>query len=413
MIQRMAQGVAALLIAAPASAGASDWIPAWTASPQPVWGRDFLFPTGLPETLADRTVRQVARLRIGGRRLRIVLSNDYGRRPVKIDAARVAFSTGASAINVESDHALTFGGARDAVALPGASLMSDAVELPVAAGQDLAVSLHFAAETSVETFHWEGRRTAYVVPGDRVSAQAIDHAETTAVRLFLSAILVEEPKARGTVAVLGDSITDGAGATMDAETRWPDYLAASAAPAGIAVVNAGISGARLLGDRMGTNALARLEHDVLSQPKIKAVILMLGTNDIAWPGTPFAPNEAPMTFERLTAGYRQLVERAHVSGVRVIGATLTPFAGALPDTPLAASYYSEDKDQLRRRVNAWIRTSGVFDDVIDFDLLLRDPADPARLRPDYDTGDRLHPGDAGNKAMAEAVRLEMLIGSHP
>lgn len=409
MTHLFAIGAAALLLTVPTGAGAADWFPAWMASPQPVWDQGFFFPTNLPDRLADRTVRQVARIGIGGRRVRIVLSNAYGGGSVDIDAVHVARSAGGDAVDPDSDRTLTFGGARDARLLPGAALLSDAVDLPVSAGQDLAVSIHFVSEPRIETFHWDGRRTGYIAPGDHVSAPAFGATETMPVRLLLSTILVEQPDARGTVVVLGDSITDGAGATMEAETRWPDYLAARAAPHGIAVVNAGISGARLLADRMGSNALARLDRDVLAQPHIATLILMLGINDIAWPGTPLAPDEPPATFERLTTGYRQLVERAHAAGVRVIGATLTPFAGALPDTPLGASYYSEEKDRLRHRVNAWIRDSGTFDAVVDFDRLLRDPADPSRLRGDYDTGDRLHPGDAGNKAMADAIDLDALV----
>jgi lysophospholipase L1-like esterase len=156
-----------------------------------------------------------------------------------------------------------------------------------------------------------------------------------------------------------------------------------------------------------------LDRVVFAQPKIRTVILVLGINDIAWPGTLFAPNAPPMTFERLTAGYRQIAERARANGVHIIGATLTPFAGALPGTPLAETYYSREKDQLRRRINDWIRTNGVFDAVMDFDLLLRDPIHPDRLRHDYDCGDHLHPGDAGGKAMANAINLETVLGDQP
>jgi lysophospholipase L1-like esterase len=334
-------------------------------------------------------------------------------RPVRIDVSSVALSAGGSAIRAGSDHPLTFGGKREAVLLPGASLLSDAVDQPVTAGEDLTVTLHFPEATPVETFHWEGRRSATIVPDDHISAASLDLAELTTLRLFLSDILVDASQARGTVVVLGDSITDGAGATMEAETRWPDYLAVRAAPRGVAVVNAGISGAQLLSDRMGTNALARLDRDVFAQPKIKTLILMLGINDIAWPGTPFAPDAPPMTFERLIAGYRQIAERARGNDVHIIGATLTPFAGALPGTPLAETYYSAGKDQLRRRVNDWIRTTGVFDAVLDFDLLLRDPAHPDRLRHDYDCGDHLHPSDTGGKAMADAINLETILGEKP
>jgi lysophospholipase L1-like esterase len=265
----------------------------------------------------------------------------------------------------------------------------------------------------VETFHWEGRKHTAIARGQHVSDPDLTPLATTTLRLFLSDILVDSPDVRGSVVVLGDSITDGAGATMGADTRWPDHLAARAAPEGIAVINAGISGARLLGDRMGTNALARLDRDVLAQPKIRTLILLIGINDIAWPGTPFAPDEEPVTFEELTGGYRQLIERARTNGIRVVGTTLTPFAGALPGTPLESTYYSVEKDRLRERVNDWIRTSGVFDEVVDFDRLLRDPEHPEQLLGAYDSSDRLHPGDAGNKAMADAINLGTLLEDRP
>ena len=404
---------AALLLANPAPSSAGDWVPAWMASPQPVWSADFLFPTDVPATLKNRTLRQVARIGIGGTAVRIRLSNDYGRSDVRIAAAHLARSTGGMTIEPASDRALTFGGEAEGTILPGASILSDPVEMQVAAGEALAVSLQFVEEVPVETFHWDGKAESRLVEGLHVSEADLPAGETLTQRLFLSDIIVDAPEAKGTVVVLGDSITDGAGATLGADTRWPDFLATRAAPRGIAVVNAGISGARLLSDRMGTNALARLNRDALAQPKIRTLILMLAINDIAWPGTPFAPGEPPMTFERLTAGYRQIAARARAHGVRIVGATLPPFAGALPGTPLEATYYSAEKDALRRRINDWIRTSGTFDAVTDFDRLLADPADPMRLLPSYDSGDRLHPGNAGNKAMADAIDLDTILGDTP
>ncbi|MGY4395788.1 lysophospholipase L1-like esterase [Sphingomonas sp. UYAg733] len=413
MIRSFGAVITALLMAFAGPAQAADWLPAWTASPQPVWGSDFLLPASLPKSLEKRTVRQVVRLGIGGTAVRIRFSNAYGRAPVRIGAVNVARSAGGAAIRLESDMALSFGGMREAVLLPGASLLSDPVAMRVKAAEDLSITMYLPDATPVESFHWEGRRSGYIERGDHVSATTLTAPEITGLRLFVSDVLVEAPDGRGTVVVLGDSITDGAGATMEAEARWPDYLAARAAPHGIAVINAGISGARLLSDGMGANALARLDHDVLAQPGVRTMILLLGINDIAWPGTPFAPAESPMSFERLTAGYRQLVGQAHANGVRVIGATLTPFAGALPGTPLSPRYYSAEKDALRRRVNDWIRTSGTFDAVVDFDRLLDDPAAPGAMLRDYDSGDRLHPGDAGNAAMARAVDLDILIADKP
>ena len=390
------------------------WTATWTASPQPVWGSDFLFPTNVPSELHDQTVRQIARVSLGGQRLRIVLSNTYGKEPLTIGKAAVASSRGGDhgAVAEDSQRVVTFGGQEAATILPGASLVSDPVALPLPALAQVAVSVYLPKATPVSTFHWDGRQTSWIVRGDRTTAPVLntdeDSAQSTTARTLLAGIQVEADQTSRAVAVIGDSITDGATASLDKDSRWPDFLAARLAPHGVAVVNAGISGARLLSDGMGVNALARLERDVLAQPGVRSVIVVLGINDIAWPGTAFAREAPRPTLEALTAGYRQLIEQARSRGLRVIGATLTPFEGALPGTPLE-DYYHADKDALRRQVNEWIRHSGAFDAVIDFDAVLRDPAHPSRMASRFDSGDRLHPGDEGNRAMADAVDLDALL----
>lgn len=398
-------------VAVPAVVNAADpsaWIGSWTASPQPIWGPDFAFPTNIPATLQDQTIRQVARISLGGKRIRIVLSNEYGSQPLLIGAAHVALADAGSAIVTGTDRPITFDGKASAIVLPGASLVSDPVDLAVAPLASVAVSVFLPSETQATTFHWDGRQTAYLVKGNQVAAKRIETDTTTGARIFLSGIQVEAAAPAGVVVVIGDSITDGNGATMDTNSRWPDFLAARLAPRNVAVLNAGISGARLLGDRMGVNALARFDRDVLSQPQVKTVIVLLGINDISWPGTAFDPHGIRPSADALISGYRQLIARARARGVRVVGATLTPFEGALPGTPLD-NYYNTDKDKLRQQINAWIRTSGEFDVVVDFDALTRDPSRPTRLNPKFDSGDHLHPGDRGNKAMAEAINLDALF----
>jgi len=224
--------------------------------------------------------------------------------------------------------------------------------------------------------------------------------------VFLSALHVSgdarTAAGGGTVVALGDSITDGNGSTPDQDRRWPDYLARLAAARGIGVANAGISGARVLADGMGERAAARFEQDVLAQPGVRSVIIALGINDIGWPGSAFAPHDTAMAADTLIAGYRKLIQRARANKVRVIGATMAPFENALQGTPLS-DHYSPAKDAVRRQVNDWIRGSGAFDAVVDFDAVLRDPAHPSRLSPAFDSGDHLHPGDAGYEAMAKAA----------
>ncbi|WP_308924232.1 SGNH/GDSL hydrolase family protein [Janthinobacterium sp. J1-1] len=401
---------ALLLATAPAAGADTAWLASWSASPQAVWSNDFILPANVPARLHDQTVRQVARVSVGGQRVRIVLSNAYGATPLTIGAATLALAAEGYAIVPGSLRAVTFGGHSGATIAPGAPLLSDPVTLGVPDLARLAVSIHLPQDTAITTFHWDGRETAWIAPGDQSGAGKIDvtRSITTTARLLLSSIQVEATAATQAVAVLGDSITDGAGASLGRDTRWPDVLAERLAPHGVAVINAGISGARLLADGMGSNALARLERDVLGQPGVRTVIVALGINDISWPGTAFDPHGRRPTLEALTAGYRQLTAQARSRGVRVIVATLTPFEGALPGTPLA-DYYQPEKEALRQRLNAWIRGNASFDAVLDGDALLRDPAHPRRLLPVYDSGDHLHPGDAGNRALAEAVDLRVLI----
>ncbi|RKF30579.1 SGNH/GDSL hydrolase family protein [Paraburkholderia fungorum] len=402
----------AIVPAGRANAADSNWVASWTASPQPVWDADFLFPTNVPAALHDQTVRQVARVSLGGPRVRIVLSNAFGKQPVTVGKATIGLPAAGGAVFADSLHTATFGGQKIATILPGASLVSDPVALSVPALGQVAVSVYLPEETPMSTFHWDGRQTGWIASNDQTAAAKLDesgpHFEHTTARPLLTGILVEATPTTRTIAVIGDSITDGATASLDNDSRWPDFLAARLAPHGVAVINAGISGARLLSDGMGVNALARFDRDALAQPGVQSVIVMLGINDISWPGTAFAPTSSRPALDALTAGYRQLIEQAHNRGVRVIGATLTPFEGALPGTPLD-NYYQPAKEALRQQVNEWIRHSGAFDAVIDFDAALRDPAHPTRIGTLFDSGDHLHPGDEGNRVMAETVDLEVLL----
>lgn len=385
------------------AASAPHWVASWQASPQPVWGADFLFPTLVPATLHDQTFRQTARISLGGPRLRVRLSNAYGTQPLRIGAASVAARAGAT------PQPLSFDGQPGVLIGPGQERLSDPLSLATDDRQALQVSIFVPGPTPVQTFHWEGRQTSWTAPGDQSRAQALSAASSTTARLFLAGIEVEAAARARSVVVIGDSITDGATASLDQDQRWTDHLAARLAPRGIAVVNAGISGGRLLRDGMGESVLARLQRDALDQPGVASVIVLIGINDISWPGTAFARNQARPALAELQAGYRALAEQARGRSIRIVGATLTPFAGALPGTPLA-DYYHPDKDALRRQLNAWLRTDSPFDAVIDLDAALRDPADPSRMAAAYDSGDHLHPGDAGNRAIAEAVDLEVLMG---
>ncbi|WP_308365803.1 MULTISPECIES: SGNH/GDSL hydrolase family protein [unclassified Microbulbifer] len=384
-----------------------NWIATWTASPQPRWNGDFALPTNTPFHLWNQTLRQVARVSIGGERVRVVLSNKYGSRPLRIGAAHLALAGDESEVVPGSGHALAFSGDKSPMIPAGAEVVSDPVELAVTPLQQLAISVFLPEPTPPETFHWDGLQTAYIGAGNQVDAQEIEAPETTNTRIFLSGILVDAAEEARTVVAFGDSITDGNASSLNANHRWPDFLAARLTEKNIAVVNGGISGARLLDNIMGENALARFERDVLAQPGVETVIVLMGINDIGWPGSALAPEKKVPAAERLIAAYRQLITRTHIRGVRIIGATLTPFEGALDQSPMAG-YYSAEKEKVRRAVNHWIRSSGEFDGVIDFDAITRDPKRPSRFLPAYDSGDHLHPGDEGYRAMAESIDLRLL-----
>lgn len=408
----------ALLMAATAAASTAQsrlpaepaaprhWVTSWIAPAQPTWGSDFALPVGMPQQLQNVTLRQHLRVSVGGDRIRLVLSNEYGHLPLKAASTHVALDAGAGRY-------ATFQGAREVTVAPGATAVSDPLGLPVPDGARIQVDIHLADTAQLAGFHWDAREETWLLPGDATGRPAPAGSERLATRAFLTAVLVESAREPVTVVALGDSITDGNGATPGADQRWPDHLARRLAPHGVAVLNAGISGNRLLRPGMGDAALARFGRDVLRHPGVRAVIVLLGTNDIGWPGAAFAPQEALPTASDIANGLQQLVEQAHLRGVRVIGATLMPFEDALKGTPLEG-HYSARKEALRQQVNHWIRHGGAFDAVVDFDRLARDESRPTRLSPGFDSGDHLHPGDAGYRAMADSIDLRALLGPrHP
>ena len=387
----------------------AHWVNTWTAGPMPPWAGAPLAPG-----FFDQTVRQIVRISLGGDRVRVRLSNEFGLRPVEIAAAHIALSGPEGTIQTDTDRSITFSGKSTVTLLPGAPIISDAVDLKVPSLAHLAISLYFANRAEIRTYHLEADETAYISSlGNFVSAQKMPTADKVTSRFFLTGVMVNAPANARVVIAFGDSITDGTRSTVDADNRWPDHLAErfcnSPDQGPVAVVNEGIGGNRVLSDGMGIKALARFDRDVLSQPGVSHVILLEGINDIGWPGTFLTPPEEVVTPERIIYGYQQLIDRAHLAGIKIVGGTLTPFEDSFAGAPLQ-TFYNPEKEKIRQEVNEWIRNGGAFDGVIDFDAAVRDPKSPSRIRAEYDGGDHLHPNDAGYKAMSDAVDLKTLGG---
>ena len=400
-----------------AASGGGHWVSAWSAAvhtPLP-------FP-GLPPApvFENQTIRLVVRPTIGGDQVRIRLSNSFGATALLIGSAHIALTKDKSSIVPESDHALTFGGRPSVSIPPGAPILSDPVDLKVSAFTEISISLYLPEKTQSSTYHFWGQHETYVSDAGDFTAKEMTNPTTKSSWYWLADVEVWAPDQVAATVAFGDSITDGVGAKQDDYTDWPDMLAKRLADekgaVPLAVVNEGIGGNRVLYDGAGVSALARFDRDVLVQPGVKNLIILEAINDIGWPhmkpprppnGGDAPPREMPFVHQMVTAqdlimGMRQLIARAHQHGIKVFGATLTPYEGA--------SYYSDDGEATRQEVNRWIRTGGEFDGFFDFDAAVRDPNHPGMFLPAYDSGDHLHPSAAGFKAMADAVDLAVLRG---
>jgi len=355
-----------------------------------------------PVTMSNQTIRQIVHTSIGGSKVRVVLSNAFGTAPIDIGAGHVALRDKDNTIVAGSAKPLTVGGSERFAILAGATAVSDPVDITVPPLSDLVIDLYVPKDLGLDaspvTTHNGASQTNYVSETGNHSGETAPAPGTRAGAWFMIArVEVLAPANTGVIVAFGDSITDGARSTSDMNTRWPDQLArrlAARKGAAFAVLNAGISGNRVLGDGAGVSALARFDRDVLMQTGVTHVIVMEGINDIG-----IARSNPTPSAQDLINGHKQLIERAHARGLKIYGATLTPYEGA--------AYFSPEGEAKRQALNEWIRTSGVYDGVIDFDKATRDPAAPTKFNPAYDSGDHLHPGDAGYKAMGDAVDLAL------
>ena len=385
--------------------GGRRWVASWGTSQMP-FGQAEALP---PALWRDGTVRQVVRLSLGGSQLRVRISNAYGNEMLVVNEATLAraLRPGSSEVAPDSLRPLRFNGSASVRIPAGAQYVSDPVEMPGSAGLDVAVTMHLANVAGQQTGHAGARTTTFLVPGRRTGATVLDDAQTVTRWHQLADIEVSAPPGARALVVAGDSITDGYGATTDANNRWTDHLVRRIAHDGkrpLAVINAGIGGGRLLREGLGPSLVSRFERDVLARSGVSHAIVFIGVNDIG--AQRRAGQATPQALEAMLGdikeAHRQMVARAHASGVCVIGATITPFMGS--------SYYqpSAQDEALRQALNDWIRSAQAFDGVLDFDRVLRDPARPSHLAREYDSGDGLHPSHAGYAALAAAVPLEQL-----
>ena len=401
------------LTAAPQNA----WIGTWATSAQP-------FLPGALQTFRNQSLRLIVHTSAGGTKVRIKISNTYGDQPLLIGGAHIARRTAAADIDPASDRTLKFHGHSSTTVPARSMVVSDPVKLDVPALSDLAISLFFLQTTEAKTSHSMAKQTSYVSldTGDSTAEVKFPVAKTIHSWPFLTGVDVAASPRGAAIVAFGSSLTDGDGSTLDANRRWPDVLAerlqkGAGGKAEVGVLNQGIIGNRLLydsprgtdnpfGAALGQAGLARFERDVLAQSGVRYVIVGLGINDILFPAFPFTPPSETVSAEEIISGYRQLIARAHKKGIRVIGTTNPPFENAFFTHPLV-TFYSLEKEIARQKVNAWILSSGEFDAVVDFDEVLRDPSHPTQLLPAYDSGDHLHPNDAGSIAEGNAIPLAL------
>lgn len=404
-----------LILFTQAAVAQTHWVGTWGAAPSPQLSSAEMESQKL--VFHDQTLREIVHISIGGDTVRVRLSNSFGTEPVEIGDAHLAVRASGSRVTAGTDRALTFSG-RTRVEIPaGAIVVSDPVQLKVASAANLAISLYLPKGAIGGGVHYSAQQTSYIAKGDATAAATLDDPATITSWVFLTGVDVLAPAVAGSIIAFGDSITDGARSTVDTNHRWPDILAArllarksQMAVPEISVIDMGIGGNRILHEgaaskrpQFGINALARFDQDVLSQPGVRYLMILEGINDIGHAGSS-APASEAVTAEDIIAGLTQMIERAHEKGIKVIVATITPFEG---DGNIKRGYWTPEKAKVRETVNAWIRSGKGFDGFVDFDKAVRDPANPNKILPAFDSGDQLHPGDAGYKVMGEAIPLNL------
>lgn len=416
------------LVGAPRSAAQNKWIGTWATAPQAA-------VKGPVQTFHNQSLRLIVHASVGGKRVRVRVSNTFGDQPLLIGAAHIARRASGADIDPASNRTLKFDGRSSVTIPPHSMIVSDPADLDVPALSDLAISLFFPETTALTTSHILAKQTNYVSAetGDATAQAKFPVAKTITFWPFLTGVDIEASPPAASIVALGSSLTDGDGSTRDTNRRWPDILAERLQKTGgegaeLGVLNEGIIGNRLLSDTqsprqaggppplgpvyeqlgpaLGQSGVARFDRDVLAQAGVKYVILALGVNDMLFPGA-FIPQSETVSAQDVIKGNRQLIARAHKKGIRAIGTTIPPFEHAIFREPFYDRFYSPENEKIRQEVNAWIRTGGEFDGFIDFDEAVRDPDHPTQILPAYDSGDHLHVNNAGNVAQGNIISLDL------
>ena len=400
------------LLAAAGLFAQTHWVGTWGAAPATQSDEAAMKTQKL--LFDNQTVREIVHTTLDGETVRVRLSNAFGAVPVEIGAAHLAVRKAGAAIDPASDRELKFGG-RSRVEIPaGAVVLSDPITVKVPELSDVAISLYLPGKVMGAGVHYSSQQTSYIAEGNVTGAATLENPETFTSWVFLTGLEVQAPATAGSIVTFGDSITDGARSSVDGNHRWPDMLASrlAARKGGMkfGVVNMGIGGNRILHEGMaskrpqfGINALARFDADVLAQPGVKYLVILEGINDIGHAGSS-APASETVTADDIIIGMKQMIERAHEKGIKVIGCTITPFEGP---ANITRGYWTPEKAKVRDAVNEWIRSGKGYDGFIDFDKAVRDPANPTKVLPAFDSGDQLHPSDAGYDAMGKAIDLAL------
>ncbi|HXY08031.1 MAG TPA: SGNH/GDSL hydrolase family protein [Terriglobales bacterium] len=392
-----------------AVAQSTHWVVSWGASPSPSPNAAQAAKDGLEFT--NQTLREVVHLSIGGSAVRVRISNLFGKQGLEIGTAHLALRSSDSGIHPSSDRVLTFGGAPRVTIPPNAVVLSDPVNLSVPAESDVAISIFVPHAATAAGIHYFAFQTSYVGAGDQTASPVIANPRAISSWIFLAGVDVSAPPSAAAIAAFGDSRIDGDGSTPNTNRRWPNLLAHRLAQKGLplGVLNAGIVGNRILHDapqdaiELGVSGLSRFDRDALDQPGIKYVIVLEGIVDIGLPGTSVSPDSEAVSVDDLVMSMKQFAQRANERGMKIFVTTQTAFSGGT----VVPGIFSPEKEVKRKVLNQWIRSSREFDGIIDFDKVVLDPTSPEKLRPEFDSGDHIHPNDAGYQAMSDAIDLAL------